>query len=311
MLDPVATIPASRNAVLPVTVPAGKVAPGKYEGFVYLGFQSGDFVSAPVTLTVRDAPLLPIVLLALGIVFGRVLQAVNSPNAQAQQRLLTSLAALRSATVAIDDANVSLLLEKKMADARQAIATMTDGETAIMQQLQGIGSAITIEANLQWITNNLNRIPSSDRQVVQSDVESSRLFLLGDDLSNADIARKKAQAELLNKLTLAEILPGELTAKNMDFSAVPPSLPRRAVHARVAMFLAGAPAHLPRGKYAFLKDIMFIFLLAGLIVLGLYNLYINNPVFGASRLFDYFGIAVWGLSADIAQRTLQGLQLPR
>ena len=83
------------------------------------------------------------------------------------------------------------------------------------------------------------------------------------------------------------------------------------MHARVASFLAGSPTHLPRGKHAFMKDLLFVALLVGLTVVGLYSLYVNNPTFGSSRLFDYFGIAVWGLSADVAQRTLQGLQLPK
>ena len=98
---------------------------------------------------------------------------------------------------------------------------------------------------------------------------------------------------------------------SFDSDAVLPAPPRRALLVRVAAFVAGAPAHLPRGEHAFLKDLMFIALLARLIVVGLYSLYINNPTFGASRLFDYFSIAVWGLSADVAQRTLQGLQLPK
>ncbi len=198
-----------------------------------------------------------------------------------------------------------------MADARQAIAAMTEGETALTQQLQDIGTAITIESNLEWITANLDRIPPADREAVLSDVNNSRTLLLGDNLSDADVARKKAQADLLSKLSAAGLLPQEITAQNMDFNSVPLPSPRRAMYARIASFLAGAPAHLPRGKHAFVKDLMSIALLVGLIILGLYTLYINNPTFGASRLFDYFGIAVWGLSADVAQRTLQGLQLPR
>ncbi len=87
----------------PVAVPSAKVVAGKYDGFIRLGFQSGDYISSPITLTVRDAPLIAIMLLALGIVFGRALQAVNSPTAQAQQRLLTNLAALRGAAGTIDD----------------------------------------------------------------------------------------------------------------------------------------------------------------------------------------------------------------
>jgi hypothetical protein len=304
-------IAAGDARVFKVSIPSPSVIAGHYDGFLRAGLQTGETISSPVTLDVRDAPLIAILLLFLGIVFGRIVQSVSSPSAQAQQRLTTNLASLRSAAAFVNNSDVTLLLEKKMADARQAIATMITGEQAITQQLQDIGTAITIESNLEWIEANLNRIPAANQATVQANVIVSRTDLLKDDLPNADNARKQAQGDLLTHLDAAGLLPGKMSAQSMQFSAVPPAAPTRQWHARTASFLAGTPPHLPVGKYAFLKDLMFIALLVGLVIIGLYSLYIKNATFGASRLFDYFGIAVWGLSADVAQRTLQGLQLPK
>jgi hypothetical protein len=310
-IDVSQAIPAGEVRALKVCIPSDKVVAGHYDGFAQVGFQSGDVISLPVTLDVRAAPLLAILLLVLGIVFGRVLQAVNSPTAQAQQRLIANIAALRSAAASIHDPNVALLLEKKMADARQAIATMNAGEPAITQQIQDIGTAITIESNLEWIEANLQQIAAPAQAAVQADVDTSRTALLSDDLAGADTARKKAQGDLLTHLSAAGPLPGKMSAQSMQFNAILPAAPTRRLYARVASLVAGTPAHLPVGKHAFFKDLMFIALLAGLVIVGLYTFYIKNAIFGANFLFDYFGIAVWGLSADVAQRTLQGLQLPK
>lgn len=54
---------------------------------------------------------------------------------------------------------------------------------------------------------------------------------------------------------------------------------------------------------------MFVHCWWALEILGLFTLYAKKSTFGSNGLFDYFSVAVWGLSADIAQRTLQGLQI--
>jgi hypothetical protein len=43
-------------------------------------------------------------------------------------------------------------------------------------------------------------------------------------------------------------------------------------------------------------------------LLGLQQLYISaGPTFGSTGLYDYLGLLVWGLSADIAQRSVQSV----
>lgn len=183
-----------------------------------------------------------------------------------------------------------------MADARQAIASMIAGEQAITQQLQDIGTVITIESNLEWMDANLNRISEANRPAVQADVNNSRTLLLNDKPAEADAARKEAQGKLLGQLSA--VLPGKMTAQNMQFNATLPEPPKRQLHERLASFAAGTSPQWQAGK------------LVGLVLLGLFTLYAKDPTFGSNGLFDYFSIAVWGLSADVAQRTLQGLQLP-
>jgi hypothetical protein len=47
-------------------------------------------------------------------------------------------------------------------------------------------------------------------------------------------------------------------------------------------------------------------------MVGLKTLYVDNGAsFGAEGLYDYLGLFMWGLSAEVAQSTLQNLRLPR
>jgi hypothetical protein len=57
------------------------------------------------------------------------------------------------------------------------------------------------------------------------------------------------------------------------------------------------------------RPLMWLVLLLGLVALGLKTLYVDNPVFGASPFTDALGLIFWGLSADVASRTLSSLRL--
>jgi len=57
-----------------------------------------------------------------------------------------------------------------------------------------------------------------------------------------------------------------------------------------------------------LRPLLWIVLLLSLIALGMKSLYIDNPIFGVSS-FDYLSLVFWGLSSDVASRTLGGLKI--
>jgi hypothetical protein len=59
------------------------------------------------------------------------------------------------------------------------------------------------------------------------------------------------------------------------------------------------------------QPILSIVLLFGLILVGMQTLYVGgNPAFGSARLFDYLGLFLWGVGADVAIGGLNTL-LPR
>lgn len=72
--------------------------------------------------------------------------------------------------------------------------------------------------------------------------------------------------------------------------------------------MAGSEPSSAEVKYAYAKPFLYLLLFVGLLIVGLYTLYTKNPTFGADIVFDYFSLLTWGLSADVAQRTLQNLK---
>jgi len=56
------------------------------------------------------------------------------------------------------------------------------------------------------------------------------------------------------------------------------------------------------------RPLLYFALLLGLLAVGLLSLYVGNgAAFGANRFADYLSLILWGLSADVAGRTLADL----
>jgi hypothetical protein len=56
------------------------------------------------------------------------------------------------------------------------------------------------------------------------------------------------------------------------------------------------------------RPLLYIVLIVFLVYLGLEQLYIKNPTFGASPLADYAGLLFWAMSSDVASRTLSNIR---
>ena len=61
-------------------------------------------------------------------------------------------------------------------------------------------------------------------------------------------------------------------------------------------------------NYTWIRPAIFLVLLALLCAIGFNTLYLKAPAgFGSAGLFDQLGLFMWGLTADVAQSTLQRL----
>jgi hypothetical protein len=57
------------------------------------------------------------------------------------------------------------------------------------------------------------------------------------------------------------------------------------------------------------RPLLYLALLVGLLAVGIASLYVEGgAAFGANPFADYLGLALWGLSADVASRSLSNLK---
>jgi hypothetical protein len=82
------TLPAEQATDATFNFNRGTIKADHYQGQYRAELIGADPITVPFTLDVRDGPVLPLLILVLGIVLGRLIQSANTPRAQAQLRLL-------------------------------------------------------------------------------------------------------------------------------------------------------------------------------------------------------------------------------
>ncbi|MGC0321078.1 hypothetical protein ABIG06_001707 [Bradyrhizobium sp. USDA 326] len=80
--------------------------------------------------------------------------------------------------------------------------------------------------------------------------------------------------------------------------------------ARFMAVLSGDSSVGKKFRFWILRPVLGLALLLLLCLTGLYTLYIKVPTFGSAGMYEYLGLFLWGLGAEVAQRTLTSLQLP-
>jgi hypothetical protein len=82
-------------------------------------------------------------------------------------------------------------------------------------------------------------------------------------------------------------------------------------HARALAWLSGINLPSAEVRYWLFRPLLFLLLLILLALAGLKALYIDaSASFGSGGLYDYLGLFMWGLSAQVVQSTLQNLRFP-
>jgi hypothetical protein len=101
-------------------------------------------------------------------------------------------------------------------------------------------------------------------------------------------------------------LVGKLAPPTAAAAAQPAQPPSNLT--RFLEWLAGTPRSAAQPPLRWVRALLFFLLLVLLALLGWQTLYIQNGAnFGVGGFLDYLGLFLWGLSADITQRTLQTL----
>ncbi len=306
----------------PLTVKRKQIPPDHFIGGIYLSFAGSDEkLKVPVDLNVRAGPLWALVILFLGIVLGRVvkfMQERGGPQADALTRVNRLQYDLNRAHA--DDRGI---LQPQLDEVRRAV--YRERLETVTTRLDTVRSRLTVLEELRRIEASLKGKQHPLINGIEQKIERARDNIsLKQDVKDLMEEIAKDLAQLRTTLTKkGELVDPQITAAGeaaesgrvAATQAAPVELPAaetgRKVWARNTLAaLTGLSDEIRAEATLWLvRPLLYLFLLVMLALVGLNTFYIvGGTTFGAAPLADYLSVLLWGLSADVASRTLSNLQ---
>lgn len=310
---------ADKHLTVPVTIARDQLPADHYTGSIYLTVpgQSND-LKVPVDFNVRSAPVWPLIVLLIGIVLGRLFKFMQDKgNAIADALESINLLEFRLRNVDREDAEI---IRPMLGDARDLVHQ--DKVTDAVAAVNAISSRISALNELRQIQARLaGKEGNEEVAAILRDIRKAREHIA--------LKQDEAAKELIKKIKDALVaLTSTAGLSDTDAFDLDDAVARAdSASAAVAglgtvsrttadslrnglVTLSGLSNRFRNEATLFLvRPILWLALLLGLLALGLKTLYVDNPIFGSSPFTDFLGLVFWGLSTDVASRTLSGLKL--
>jgi hypothetical protein len=320
------SLPAQQISGIPLNLDRSAMPPEQYVGAIYLtqANQSNRLV-LPVNLSVRSGPLGPIVVLLLGVLLGRLfkyMQEQGGPQVQARKQVYQLEADLREAHPA--DRKILLpmvretrqLVYRHQLEAVDTQVTLIQSRRLVLKQLRAIEDQLyERQKRHEPITPEdlLEQLQSARDLIAQGQDDQAKTAL--DQILEAASARPRGAAaadleELESALRGASV---NLTKSARRVVTEVETVTPLAWTDQLQQFLVSLAGltDLVRAEttFWFVRPTLYLVLLTGLTLVGLNTLYIEKgETFGARPMADYLVLLFWGLSADVASRSLSTLQ---
>jgi hypothetical protein len=328
---------AQSTKALPLLIKRRQLPPDHYTGSAFVTVKDGNgFLTIPVDVSVRSGPLWAIVALLLGIVVGRLAVHMQSKGNQ-QTKLLWQLHALRAQVERrLSDPDDRACLADSLNKVAASIYAFQqlDGVPSALQQ---IGAAVDTlarahEVDLQLqalpaqsaeadalIKSTRNAIRAGEYDAAKTDLASLEALLptatppadTGREALGASSVRTEGLRQNLRTLGVQLNQLSAAASRDADTARTGTRLwLARGGHGarRLLYWLSGiGPEAAAEARLWIIRPMLAVILILLLVGLGLKTLYVGNASFGSNGFVDYFGLVLWGLSADVAARTLTTL----
>jgi hypothetical protein len=303
---------------LPVTIVSGGIPADHYSGSIYIAVAGqSSALKVPVDFNVRSGPVWPLLALLVSILLGRLFKFMQDKgNALADALESINRLEFRLRNAHPDDQQIitpmlqtarDLVHQNKAAEAATAV-------TAISARLSALNELRQLEARLEGKDPNAvaairtNISEARERIRFQQDEQAKTLITQIKDALVALVrtpsltdSNRSDFADAVDRADAASVAVAGLGTvirsrwHRLRDWLVTISGVSEEFRAEASLFLA--------------RPLLWAALLLGVLALGLKTLYVDNPTFGANPFTDFLGLMFWGLSADIASRTLSNLQL--
>ena len=321
---------AQKVEPIDLIIKRNKLSPDRYQGTLSFKLENADKpVKINTTIAVRDAPIWALIVILAGILVGRLAQDMESPKAQKQVQLYPRYVQLHGNVASINNQDAFNYLEPQFQTLKQKIDKGEETEAILKQELNKLDVSVSFLTQLEQLENQLNDsgLDALEAKVNPQIVEARNLLIAG-NLEQAQQLSQEVEERLteaqekdgsMGKITkdiIQPLLVGFRESRNKlieDFQFLPkPKLPGGRRWNWLAKFLAalsGIQALNAEVRYWLIRPLLWLVLLIILVLLGLQTLYVNaGATFGVNGLYDYLGLFLWGLSADIANQGLRKLQ---
>lgn len=323
------SLPAAKVEPITMTIHRDKLSADRYQGTLRFKVKgSDDPVTINADLNLRDGPVFAVLIILVGIIIGRLARGMSTPEAQKQIRFLPRLYQLDASAQRVQNAKAREYLGGQIQDARERIRSAKETEEVLSQMLDKLKGRIDFLIALERLEDDLAKGLDALKQELQPKIEDARSALIDGKAEEAERLRKEVNAGLqqAQRDGITRSAPDQFESAWKSFSTsgakwLATENVRAAAKAggknwgwlvKVMATLSGTEMVGAQVRYWLVRPLLFLILLVALALLGLQTLYVNaGSTFGAAGLYDYLGLFLWGLSADVVQRTLQSLQVPK
>lgn len=322
-------IPANKIISLPLTWKRSHIPPDHYTGAVYLTIKDkqGRLV-IPMDLSMRTGPALPIFVLFVGILLGRLfkyMQEKGIPQSDALGKVYQIEGLIDEADP--KDREILTPMVKKVRDcvSQMELETVTADLGKIKERSNSLTSLRKIEQELQGMeqdpdvggengvlvqiqqARNLIKFEEDDKakelqQQIQGTIAKLTNSMMGTD-NKPDPSLIKAADEIIKAIASTERILKATASKSTT------GLSRFVWLKKVLIVMAGISNQLRAEATLWIaRPLMSLALLLGLSLVGIRALYVEKgTTFGSNPFSDYLGLIIWGLSADVTSRSVSNL----
>jgi hypothetical protein len=313
------SLPANQIVSLPLILNRSAMPPDQYNGKVYLTLANqGERLTLPLTLSVRSGPLIPLVVLFFGVILGRLfkyMQERGEPQAKALRQInqleedIARAHLEDRAILLVMTAQVRQLVIREQLEAAAAKAENIRNRLEILNKLRVLETSL--EQRVEPIPEDLinqaiHYIQDARRYIAQEeDGKAKEVIEKVNGILEGVGSRSAGTSEMNESARGIATALGNLESQPASFKQ-PTQLER---FQRWLIVLSGTSDRIrAEATFWIVRPLLSLILLVGLSAVGMAALYVENgATFGARPFSDYLGLILWGLSADVASRSLSNL----
>jgi hypothetical protein len=328
-----ATLAANQIISLPLKWKRSQIPPDRYTGWVYLTLDGREErLAIPVDLNMRIGPLLPLLVLLVGIVLGRLFKYMQEKGIP-QSDALGKVNELEQEIAEADPEDQKILTpmvkEVRKSVYQMDLDTVTAKVEAIADRLNCLKRLRTMEQKLE--PKKQHPKVGGENGILQKIAQARSLIGLSSDEKGLEQAKTLLEEIQAEAVKLGTAMMGSdkqpdaaltATAQEAKEAAAAvghavqaearkaPALPMWVVQLRRSLIFLSGVSSAVRAEATLwvVRPLLSLALLFGLSVVGIRALYVEKgATFGADPFADYLGLVLWGLSADVASRSLSNL----